>query len=138
MQGLGGRNRKNNPREKESGLHGRPAVPARGTLGAFNRTAQSAGRAGVANYQVWQQSGMEEGTPAGKKKGRWYQQRPRLKRLEDQMSTKTSIAPQKDTKRQEQAPNPFFLIDKDVRKGFGHMLGMLWLRELEARKAQVA
>lgn len=54
------------------------------------------------------------------------------------MSTKTSIAPQKDTKRQEQAPSPFFLIDKDVRKGFGHMLGMLWLRELEARKAQVA
>lgn len=81
---------------------------------------------------------MEEGTPAGKKKGRWYQQRPRLKRLEDQMSTKTSIAPQKDTKRQEQAPNPFFLISEDVRKSFGHTLGMLWLRDIETKKVQVA
>ena len=54
------------------------------------------------------------------------------------MSAKTSIAPEMDANRPKGAPNPYFLIGEDVRKGFGHMLGMLWLRELENRKAQVA
>ncbi|MBQ9316803.1 MAG: hypothetical protein IJ203_08280 [Atopobiaceae bacterium] len=54
------------------------------------------------------------------------------------MSTSNSVAPKKAAERQDGAMSPYFLIGKDARKGFGHMLGMLWLRELEARKAQVA
>lgn len=54
------------------------------------------------------------------------------------MSTKTSIAPQKNTKRRNSAPNPFFLISEDARKSFGYTLGMLWLRDIATKKAQVA
>ena len=54
------------------------------------------------------------------------------------MGTKASIAPQKDTKGRDSAPNPFFLISEDARKSFGHTLGMLWLRDIETKKVQVA
>ncbi len=54
------------------------------------------------------------------------------------MGTKASIARKGDTKRRDSAPNPFFLISEDARKSFGHTLGMLWLRDIEAKKVQVA
>ena len=54
------------------------------------------------------------------------------------MSTKASIPPKDDAKRPDRAQSPYFLASEDVRKGFGHMLGALWLRETDARKARVA
>ena len=54
------------------------------------------------------------------------------------MGTKASIAPQKDTKGRQEQPSRYFLIDAEARKGFGHMVGMLWLRDIETKKVQVA